>query len=117
MVAMLGISSSTLVVLSSIVIGAVALVAIVGFLVAVAGRVRALQIGVAVAAIVGGLISVFGMVTYLLNEVAGADLPQIPLTATLITVLVALVIGSVVGAVLELMTSRRSAAKVPEETA
>lgn len=104
-----GLSSSLLVVVAGMVIEAVALVAIVGFLVAGAGRVRALQIGVAAAGIVSAVLLGAGMIAHLLHEIAGLDLPQIPLGATLVVALVALAIGSVVGGVLETMRGRRQA--------
>jgi hypothetical protein len=110
MPALFGFSASLLVVLAAVVIGAVALVAIVGFLVAVAGRVRALQIGVASAGIVAAVLTGIGMLLQLLHEAVELHVPQLPLLATLVMVLVALVIGSVVGGVLDTMRARRRTA-------
>ena len=46
--------------------------------------VRALQIGVAAAGIVSAVLLGAGMIAHLLHEIAGLDLPQIPLGATLV---------------------------------
>ena len=102
--AMQELSSSILVVIASVVIGAVALVAITGFLVAAAGRVRALQLGVAVAAILAAVLIAIGML-----------LPEPPVLGTLITVLIVLALGSVGGGVLETMKARQQPAVAPEE--
>lgn len=107
--AFFGLSSSLLVAVAGVVIEAVALVAIAGFLVAGAGRVRALQIGVAAAGIVSALLMVAGTFSHLIHEVAGARLPEMPLGALLVMALVALVIGSVVGGVLDTARGRRRA--------
>ena len=112
--AVLGLSSSPLVLIAAMVIEAVALVAVVGFLVAGAGRVRALQIGVAAAGIVAAVLIAVGVLGTLFHDLAGVDMPQPPLTAVLITALVALVIGSVAGGVLEMMRGRKQAEPVQE---
>ena len=97
------VTSSVLVVLSAVVIEAVALVAIVGFLVAAAGRVRALQVGVAAAGAVGALLLVI------------APLVPMPFGGLLISVLIALAIGSIVAGVLEALRARREPSAVPED--
>ena len=112
--AVLGLSTSPLVLIAAMVIEAVALVAVVGFLVAGAGRVRALQIGVAAAGIISAVLIAAGVLAIIAGDVAGVDLPQPPLTAVLITALVALVIGSVVGGVLDTMRGRRQVEPAPE---
>lgn len=112
--AFFGLSSSLLVVVGGVVIEAVALVAITGFLVAGAGRVRALQIGVAAAGIVSALMLVAGTLAHLIHEVAEIHIPQVPLGATLVLALVALVIGSVVGSVLDTVRNRRQAEPVTD---
>src|SRR5699024_10441049 len=95
-------------------IAACVLVAIVGFLVAGAGRVRALQIGVGAAGIVSAVLIGVGALAALVHDLAGTDLPSLPLRAVLIVSLSALVIGSVVGGVLETVRGRREAEPVPE---
>lgn len=112
--AVLGLSSSLLVLIAATVIEAVALVAIVGFLVSGAGRVRALQIGVAAAGIVSAVLIGMGALALLFEDLAGVSLPQPPQSAVLITALVALVIGSVVGGVLDTVRGRRQAEPAPE---
>src|SRR5699024_1740234 len=112
--AVLDLSSSPLVLIAAMVIEAVALVAIVGFLVAGAGRVRALQIGVGAAGIVSAVLIGVGALAALVHDLAGTDLPSLPLRAVLIVSLSALVIGSVVGGVLETVRGRREAEPVPE---
>ncbi|ASK65925.1 hypothetical protein CFK39_08890 [Brachybacterium avium] len=112
--AILSLSSSVLVLIAAMVIEAVALAAIVGFLVAGAGRVRALQIGVAAAGIVSAVLIGEGVLAILLRDAAGVALPQASLTAMLITALVALVIGSVVGGVLDTVRSRRQVEPIRE---
>ena len=112
--AVLDLSSSPLVLIAAMVIEAVALVAIVGFLVAGAGRVRALQIGVGAAGIVSAVLIGVGALAVLVHDLAGTDLPSLPLRAVLIVSLSALVIGSVVGGVLETVRGRREAEPVPE---
>lgn len=99
-----GLSSSLLVVVAGVVIEAVALVAIVGFLVAAAGRVRALQIGVAVAGIVAAVILILGSLT------------EVPMLGILITVLVALVVGSISGGVRETLRVRRQSTSAAERS-
>ena len=109
--AMLGISSSPLVVLTSAVIGAVALVAITGFLVSAAARSRALQIGVAVAAIVAAVLTGFGVLLHLADQVIDISGARPSMTTTLISVLVALVVGSIGGGVLEAVRSRHTSTR------
>lgn len=94
--AFFGLSTSVLVVAAAVVIEAVALVAIVGFLVAAAGRVRALQIGVAAAGAIAALLVALGLLGL-----------EIPLSTVLILTLSALVIGSVVSGVLDAVRGRR----------
>src|SRR5699024_653312 len=86
----------------------------VGFLVAGAGRARALQIGVGAAGIVSAVLIGVGALALLVQDLAGADLPSPPLRAVLVVSLIALVIGSVVGGVLETERGRREAEPVPE---
>lgn len=112
--AVLDLSTSPLVLIAAMVIEAVALAAIVGFLVAGAGRVRALQIGVAAAGIVSAVLLGVGALAALLHDAAGVGMPQPPLNAVLITALVALVIGSVVGGVLDALRGRRQVEPAPE---
>ena len=109
--AMLGISSSPLVVLTSAVIGAVALVAITGFLVSAAARSRALQIGVAVAAIVAAVLTGFGVLLHLADQVIDISGARPSMSPTLISVLVALVVGSIGGGVLEAVRSRHTSTR------
>ncbi|WP_114853174.1 hypothetical protein [Brachybacterium sp. YJGR34] len=104
--AMLGLSRSVLVVLSAVVIEAVTIAVLVAFLVAAGGRVRALQIGVAVAGFVTAVLLGVGV---LARAAASADPPSASQPALLITVLVALALGSIVGGVLEVMRERRRA--------
>lgn len=109
--AMLGISSSPLVVLASTVIGAVALVVITGFLVSAAGRARALQIGVAVAAVVAAVLTGSGVFLHLVEQVVDTPAMRLSMTTTLISVLVALVVGSIGGGVLEAVRARHAGAR------
>src|SRR5699024_5676836 len=109
-----GISSSPLVLIAAMVFEAVALAAIVGFLVAGAGRVRALQVGVAAAGIVSAVLIGIGALATLFQELAGIDMPQPSLSVVLIVSLVALVVGSVVSGVLDTVRDRRQAEPVPE---
>lgn len=95
-------SSSMLPVLAGTVLEAVALVAVVGFLVAGAGRARALQIGIALAGAVGTILVGASAV----GGTAATDAGLTPRTM-LIAVLVALVIGSLVGGVVETVRARR----------
>jgi hypothetical protein len=108
--AMFGLSSSFLVVFAGVVVEAVAMVLLVGALVGLAGRVWALQIGVAAAGIVGGVLIAVATVLFLLHEVLGGPVPQLPQVVTLVATLAALVIGSVVGGVLTSVRSRRQVA-------
>lgn len=103
----LGISSSPLVLIAGMVVEAVALAAIVGFLVAGAGRVRALQVGVAAAGIVAALLLAVGVLRTLFDAAAGIGTGHLPLTVVTILALVALVVGSVVGGVLHTLRDRR----------
>lgn len=105
-----GITTSPLVITTSMVIEVVALVAIVGFLVAVAGRVRAMQIGVAAAGIVTAALLILGGLSSLAHQLLTVDVPFVPLSATLIVSLVAFVVGSVTGGVLDVVRSRRESA-------
>jgi hypothetical protein len=109
-----GMSSSLLVVLAGAVLEAVALVVIVGALVAVAARVRALQIGIAVAGAVGALLVGVGTLLDLAHGLLDRHVPGIPLTATLIAVLVALAVGGIGGAVLETVRARRRSQPVAD---
>ena len=95
-------SSSMLPVLAGTVLEAVALVLVVGFLVAGSARARALQIGIAFAGAAGAVLVGTGAVGGAAAEAAGLT----PRT-TLLAVLVALVVGSLVGGVLEMIRSRR----------
>lgn len=105
--AMFGLSTSVLVVLAAVVIEAVALVVIVGALVAVAGRARAFRIGIAAASAVSALLLGLGLVAQVLREGAGVDAPVVPLSILLIAVLAALVLGSLAGGVVESVRARR----------
>ena len=95
-------TSSMLPVLAGTVIEAVALVLVVGFLVAGSARARALQFGIASAGAAGAVLVGTGAVGGAAAEAAGLT----PRT-TLLAVLVALVVGSLVGGVLEMIRSRR----------
>jgi hypothetical protein len=95
-------SSSMLPVLAGTVLEAVALVLVVGFLVAGSARARALQIGIAFAGAAGAILVGAGAI----GPAAAAAAGLTPRT-TLIAVLVALVIGGLVGGVLETVRARR----------
>ena len=95
-------SSSMLPVLAGTVLEAVALVLVVAFLVAGSARARALQIGISFAGAAGAVLVGAGAV----GPGAAAAAGLTPRT-TLIAVLVALVIGSLVGGVLETVRARR----------
>src|SRR5699024_7427413 len=112
--AVLGLSSSLLVLIAAMVIEAVALVALVGFLVAGAGRARAMQIGAGAARTVCAVLIGGGALALLVQDLAGAGLASPPLRAGLVGSRIALVIGSVVGGVLETVRGRREAEPVPE---
>src|SRR5699024_5352150 len=109
-----GLSSSPLVLIAAMVIEAVALVAIVGFLVAGAGRARALQIVVGAAGLGSAVRIAAGALAVLVQDLAGAVLPSAPLRAVLVVWLIARVLGGVVGGVLETVRGRREAQPVPE---
>lgn len=105
--AMFGLSTSVLVVLAAVVIEAVALVVIVGALVAVGGRARVFQIGIAAAGAVSALLLGLGLVARVLRERADVFVPAVPLSILLASVLAALVLGSLVGGVVETVRARR----------
>ncbi|MGP9537286.1 hypothetical protein ACT3SP_04705 [Brachybacterium sp. AOP43-C2-M15] len=107
--ALFGLSTSLLVVLAAVVIEAVALVVIVGALVAAAGRARALQIGIAVAGAVAAVLMGLGILFRVLHETAGVAAPHVSLGVLLVSVLVALALGSITGGVLETVRARRRA--------
>ncbi len=111
---LLGLTSSILAIGAAVVFEGVALAAIVGFLVAAAGRVRGLQFGVAAAGIVAALLTAGRTVLHALHVVAGLDLPDLSLLTTLIAALVALGIGSVIGELVQMRTSRRRSANALE---
>src|SRR5699024_5429284 len=72
------------------------------------------QIGVGAAGIVSAVLIGVGALALLVQDLAGADLPSPPLRAVLVVSLIALVIGRVVGGVLETARGRREAEPVPE---
>ncbi|QNN82593.1 hypothetical protein H3H54_00835 [Brachybacterium sp. Z12] len=109
-----GLSSSLLVVIAAVVVEAVVLVALVGFLVAVARRVRALQIGVAAGGAVAALVLGVAVLLHVIGLATDASPPHLPLRATLIAALAAFVIGSVVAGVLGTLTARRQQAPAEE---
>ena len=111
---LLGLTSSILAIGAAVVFEGVALAAIVGFLVAAAGRVRGLQFGVAAAGIVAALLTAGRTVLHALHVVAGLDVPELSLLTTLIAALVALGIGSVIGELVQMRTSRRRSANALE---
>lgn len=112
--ALFGLSTSVLVVLAGVVVEAAVLVVVVGFLVAAAGRVRVLQIGIAVAGAVGALLTGLAVLLHLAHELLELGAPAVPLGATLIATLIALVLGSIGGALLETVRTRRRAADAPQ---
>lgn len=106
--ALFGISQSVLTVGAGAVMEAVVLVVVVAGLVAVGGRVRVLQIGIAAAGAVAALMAAITVIMDLLRGAAEVAVSGIPLTAQLITTTAALVIGTVVGGVLERGSAQRS---------
>ena len=105
------ITDSPLVLLAAVVIEAVALVALVGAAVAAAGHGRALQYGIAAAGAVGAVLSLYGILAS-----ATEALPAPSLMTVLITVLIALALGSIAGGVVETLRARRPAPAAPRTT-
>ena len=110
----LALSPSVLVALAAIIVEAVAIVAVVAAFVALGSRVRALQIGVATAAAAAGVVTLIGLLILALRGAGGADLPGIPLDATLIVLLVALILGSIAGAVVPVVLRSRRQPSAPD---
>lgn len=122
--ALLGLSQSDLVVGAGTVIEALVVVVVVGALVAAAGRVRALQIGIAAAGAVAAAMIAFSVVMHLmhgtsaleasdlqgvvdLQGVGGVRSGGIPLVPQLVVIVAVLVIGTILGAVVEAVLSGR----------
>src|SRR5699024_1736548 len=96
-----GLSSSLLVLLAALVVQAGAVAAIVGVLGSGGAPWRALRRGVAAAGMVSAVLIAVAALALLFEDLAGVSPPQPPPSAVLITALVALVLGSVAGGVLD----------------
>lgn len=107
--AMFGLGTSILMVLTAVVIEAVALVVFTGALVAAAARLGALRVGIAAAGIVAALLTGLGTLALLARTLTGLNLPPVPLIVTLTGTLVALAAGSVVGILLDSRRDQGSA--------
>jgi hypothetical protein len=98
---MFGLGTSILMVLTAVVIEAVALVVFAGVLVAAAARLEALRVGIAAAGIIAALLTGIGTLSLLARSLIGLQLPAVPLMVTLVGTLIALVAGSIAGMVLD----------------
>lgn len=98
--AMFAISPSALVVGAALVAEAVVIVALVAVLSVLGDRVPALRVGVAAGGLVAGALTLWGLLALGVGQLFDASVPAMPLEATLIMAGVALVAGTVLGAVL-----------------
>lgn len=112
--ALFGLTQSPPVVFTAVVLESVLLIALTLVLAIGSRRVAGLRLGIIVGALAAGFLTLVGTTSLLVHEIAHIQLPSPPMLVTLVVVVVAVAVGTVVGSARDRGPARRDHSASPD---